>query len=74
MSTQHDKLTAACTALLLAYARNDDGLGSVDWDDVDRAFILACGALPGVYKTLAANLRRAAELPAPGTVTGEAHE
>ena len=51
--TQHVyALEAAAEALLLAYARNDDGAGSISWEDLDSAFTLAKEALPGRYEQL----------------------
>ena len=51
-------LEAAADALLLAYARNDDGSGSIEWDDLDSAFALAKRALPGRYRALVKQIKK----------------
>lgn len=48
----------AVEALLLAYARNDDGAASIDWGDLDDAFILAKRALPGRYRALVKQIKK----------------
>jgi hypothetical protein len=57
--SKRSQLEEATEALLLAYARNDDGQGSIKWDDLDAAFILAKLALPGRYEKLVAQLEKA---------------
>lgn len=56
---QHDALVQqhdALVQLLLAYAKNDSGYGSIEWDDVDRAVEMAKDALPGEYERIVADL------------------
>ena len=52
------RLEDAVEALLLAYAKNDGGMDSIDWDDVDAAFVLAKHALPGRYKALVRQIEK----------------
>lgn len=52
------KAEAAARQLLEAYALGEaagDG-GSVDWENVDHAFVLAKDALPGVYEAMVQEL------------------
>ena len=56
--TKRSQLEQAASALLLAYAKNDDGQGSIKWDDLDAAFHLAKNALPGRYESLVAQLAK----------------
>jgi hypothetical protein len=52
------KLERAAEALLIAYAKNDDGGGNIDWDDLDDAFALATKALPGRYRQLVKQIEK----------------
>lgn len=52
-----DLLKRACLELLAAYASNDDCSGSIDWDDLDKAFATAKEALgSSCYERLVAEL------------------
>jgi len=45
-----EALILAVDQILFAYACNDGGDGSINWDDLDDAFVLAKLARPGRYE------------------------
>jgi len=58
IADERRKLRDAAEALLLAYARNDGGEDSIDWQDLDDAFALAKRALPGRYRALVQQIKK----------------
>jgi len=57
--SKRSHMEQAAEALLLAYAKNDEGSGSIDWADLDHAFETAKLALPGRYEELVTQLTEA---------------
>lgn len=53
----------AAQLLILAYAHNHDGNGSIDWSDIDRAFEQAKTEQPGEYRAMVREIKREQRRP-----------
>jgi len=57
LRVKSDLMQQACLELLTAYAKNEDGSGSIDWDDIDKAVNTAKAAFGSrFYKRLVAKV------------------